>query len=500
MPRRSPQRSSQLCFSPRARVQKDASTEEHTVVSGKLEDSLRHEIESYIEGRLGGVKQEIAALQSQLNESLSRLLDRQGEVQLDGSVAASILEHLRAAHEEGLDLAASESSRAKASSDMAIVKAAISEIDEQDSQANILKILVNRAASFAPRVAFFVIKGEQSIGWRARGFEGTVGDNAIHQMSFPVAADTAVGHAARSRETWSGSSGSHSENHMILNRLGDEPPARVVAVPLVVRKRTVAVLYADSAELDSEAINLEALETLVRVSGMAVELLAARAAPAPQAATPQPAREEEAQPAEQPSYTPTAEYDEFTPVVEESAPAPQIPEMEALPEPQPAEPEREYFQPEAGPEAQPQSYVAEIEATPTPVETAAEIVAPAATTETAEAPPTPRRRYGADVELPVEVFSEEERRLHNDARRFARLLVSEIKLYNEQKVAEGRSQGDLYQRLREYIDRSREMYDKRVKPEVAQRYDYFHSELVTTLAEGDEAKLGSAYPGATVSA
>jgi len=100
----------------------------------------------------------------------------------------------------------------------------------------------------------------------------------------------------------------------------------------------------------------------------------------------------------------------------------------------------------------------------------------------------------------VEVGSDEERRLHNDARRFARLLVSEIKLYNEQKVAEGRSEGDLYQRLREYIDRSRDMYDKRVKPEVAQRYDYFHNELVNTLAEGDEAKLGSAYPGATVSA
>ena len=65
-------------------------------------------------------------------------------------------------------------------------------------------------------------------------------------------------------------------------------------------------------------------------------------------------------------------------------------------------------------------------------------------------------------------------------------------------MAEGRSQSDLYDRLREYIDRSREMYDKRVKPEVAQKYDYFHNELVQTLAEGDEAKLGGAYPGATV--
>ncbi|HEY0365842.1 MAG TPA: hypothetical protein VGC73_05165, partial [Pyrinomonadaceae bacterium] len=117
-----------------------------------------------------------------------------------------------------------------------------------------------------------------------------------------------------------------------------------------------------------------------------------------------------------------------------------------------------------------------------------------------EAPAQSRKRYGQDAELPVEVHGDEERRLHNDARRFARLLISEIKLYNEQKVAEGRIEHDLYDRLREYIDRSREMYDKRVKGEVANRYDYFHGELVNTLAEGDAAKLGANYPGATVNA
>jgi hypothetical protein len=484
------------------------------VVSGQLEDSLRHEIESYIDGRLGGIKQEISALQSQLNEALSRLLERQSDVQLDGSVAASILEHLRAAHEQGVNLAASESSRAQASSDMAIVKAAISEIDEQKSQAEILKILVNRAAAFAPRVAFFVVKGEQCIGWRARGFQGTVGDNAIHQMTFAADADTAVGDAVTSCKTWSGGPGSHSEDHIILNRMGDEPPARIVAVPLVARNRAVAVLYADSANLDSEAINLEALETLVRVSGMAVELLAARSAPAIQPTAPPveearpeaPAEEpptEEIQAPEPHAYTPVAEYDEITPVVEESAPAP-APPAEVVPEAVEEAPERVVHEEPQPVEAAPPVMEAPVEAAPpvmeTPVEAPAETVAPPAPAETATPAEAPRRRYGADVELPVEVGSDEERRHHNDARRFARLLVSEIKLYNEQKVVDGRTQSDLYPRLREYIDRSREMYDKRVKPEVAQKYDYFHHELVNTLAEGDAAKLGSAYPGATVSA
>ncbi len=102
-----------------------------------------------------------------------------------------------------------------------------------------------------------------------------------------------------------------------------------------------------------------------------------------------------------------------------------------------------------------------------------------------------------NVDLPIEV-TEDERRLHNDARRFARLLVSEIKLYNELKVKEGREANDLYERLREAVDRSREMYDKRVQPPVAAKFDYFHYELVSSLAEGDESKLGATYAGATV--
>lgn len=112
-------------------------------------------------------------------------------------------------------------------------------------------------------------------------------------------------------------------------------------------------------------------------------------------------------------------------------------------------------------------------------------------------PPVKSRLSERNVDLPIEV-SEDERRLHNDARRFARLLVSEIKLYNEQKVKEGREENDLYEKLREAIDRSREMYDKRVQPPVAAKFDYFHYELVNTLAEGESNKLGAGYPGANI--
>ena len=469
------------------------------MANGQLEDSLRREIESYLESRLSAVRQEIGALQSLLNESLSTFVERQSDVQMEGSMVAAIQEHLHAAHERGVELAASESSRAKASSDMAIVKSAIGEINEQKSQADILKALVNRASSFAPRVAFFVIKGEQATGWRGRGFEGSVGDDAIQQISFSVNADTVIGSAAKGLATWSGGPGSHSEDHLLQNRLGEDKAQRVVAVPLKARGRAVAVLYADSAGLDSESINLEALETLVTVSGMAVELLSASRAGAA-APSPKKAVEEAPAPVEepQPSYEPASEYSE-TPVAA-AEPEPAFSGAETIesyqPEPEHAEP-ASFIEPVSADEP---AGVFEDSAAPAEQPTSMGEESPSWSPAPVEAAPAPRRRFGQDQELPVEVHGEEERRLHNDARRFARLLISEIKLYNEQKVAEGRSEHDLYDRLREYIDRSREMYDKRVKAEVAARYDYFHGELVNTLAEGDVSKLGSNYPGATVNA
>ena len=44
-------------------------------------------------------------------------------------------------------------------------------------------------------------------------------------------------------------------------------------------------------------------------------------------------------------------------------------------------------------------------------------------------------------------MSPEDADTHRKAQRFARLLVDEIKLYNQAKVAEGRRNKDLYDRL-----------------------------------------------------
>lgn len=75
------------------------------------------------------------------------------------------------------------------------------------------------------------------------------------------------------------------------------------------------------------------------------------------------------------------------------------------------------------------------------------------------------------------------------AQRYARLLVSEIKLYHEQAVVEGRRDRDLATRLGGEIARARVMYELRVPAAVRQRANHFHDELVRTLAEGDASLL-----------
>lgn len=76
------------------------------------------------------------------------------------------------------------------------------------------------------------------------------------------------------------------------------------------------------------------------------------------------------------------------------------------------------------------------------------------------------------------------------ARRYARLVVSEIKLYNESAVQEGRSRRDLLARLGPEIDRARRLYEERVPAVVPGRSGYFQQELVQTLAGGDPSLLG----------
>jgi hypothetical protein len=150
----------------------------------------------------------------------------------------------------------------------------------------------------------------------------------------------------------------------------------------------------------------------------------------------------------------------------------------------------------AAPEAEPEHHM---EAPPAAMAAAA---APGGVSEPAAAPqpaplPPPAPAAAPVVEKPLAPTAEtapvaaDDAELHKKAKRFAKLLVDEIKLYNQQKVADGRANRDLYDRLREDIDKSRATYDKRYGQTMAAGADYFRKEVIRILADNDESLLGS---------
>ena len=77
------------------------------------------------------------------------------------------------------------------------------------------------------------------------------------------------------------------------------------------------------------------------------------------------------------------------------------------------------------------------------------------------------------------------------ARRTARLLVSDIRLFHEPAVDEGRKHRNLLTRLAPEIEKARLAYNEQVPPGIRSHTDYFHQELIRTLAGGDATLLGN---------
>ena len=527
--------------------------------SEELENSLRTEFEVYLKG-VSKMRDEASEFQKKIEgelESQRAQFDPalrefnslfEGEHKFDAGFSETVGEHLRLARDEGSQIAANALAEAESfreqevlpqPTDYTKLNEAIKDISSQQSPATILKSLVSHAGEFASRGAFFIVKHEHFVGWKTLG--GGDDDSAVQDIDFPISSSSVLGRAVNTLAIADGSYDPDSDDRTFLEPLRFGQPAKMYAIPLTARGRGVAVLYVDSGAEGREP-DLAALEALVRVAGMTVEVQASEksaAAPAetgPEPETPPQITEEspiDAQPTfetnapvveEAPSAdfsfgessaeaeeAPQASFDQ----VEEFAPRgfdPDVvgssPEAEtarswsdesSFEAPQVDDKDFDAPQAKAIPEAASEPVTA-FEPSPFSVPTV-----PSFAEGVVTAPPlapvateVPRSRLShCNVDLPIDV-AEDESRLHYAARHFARLLVSEIKLYNAQKVKDGRESSDLYDRLREAIDRSREIYEKRVQPPVAARFDYFHYELVNSLGDGEATRLGSSYPGASV--
>jgi hypothetical protein len=227
---------------------------------------------------------------------------------------------------------------------------------------------------------------------------------------------------------------------------------RVILLPLLLKEKVAAVLFADAGTEGDGQLDDAALEMLVLSSGLWLEIVALRRATASQ---------ESAEPVTAPVERAEA------PAIESAPPAP-APAMATVAEPVTEPVVEAVAQPEPQPEA---------EAAP----------APRAMAAAAAAGP-------ASMPVPVQApASADDEALLRKARRFAKLLVDEIKLYNKPKVQEGKQNRDLYQRLKEDIEKSRAAYEKRYGSTVAGAASYFDQEIVQNLADNDRSLLGDGF-------
>src|SRR5688500_3899709 len=228
---------------------------------------------------------------SQTDEAVRRLVEKfEKSVDFDQAFNESVVEHLRLARDEGATITAvaiGEAEKLKeqsapAAADYDKLRDAINEISSKTSQSEILTSLVDHASNFAPRGVFFIVKNDHFVGWRAFGDEAAAGDASVRAIQFPLTSDTVLADAVSALATTAAGVAAHAENSLFLEALDLRSEERMYAIPLVARGRGVAVLYADYGT-DGIKLQPEALETLVRVAGLTVELAAAGVQPVPAA-------------------------------------------------------------------------------------------------------------------------------------------------------------------------------------------------------------------------
>ena len=310
---------------------------------------------------------------------------------------------------------------------------AVSSIHAGSSQKEILRALLDAGSGYCTRIALFVVKAGAASGWQSRGFGG---EEIAKDFSLDLNAGPAAD-AYRNRAVTAGNIAAMDSR--FVDHFGSPTQEQLLVLPLALKDKVAALVYADGG--DNGKLESDALELLVAATSAWLEVASLRK---------QLAAKEDASAASR---------------IE--SPAPAVQTVSSFSDP---------FASHA-PKHVPAS--APVHAEPSP--DVVEVVAAHASAAAAPAVATD----------PLAGLSPEDADTHRKAQRFARLLVDEIKLYNQAKVAEGRRNKDLYDRLKEDIDKSRGTFQKRYGSTAAASADYFYHELLRSLAEDDVSILGS---------
>jgi hypothetical protein len=378
--------------------------------------------------------------------------------------------------------------------------AAARSLDDASNQVDALHRFLDLCRERASRVALLVTRTGAVGVWKAVGFSDHGGDDeAVRRLVLPLEPGDLLSQVLEGRLL------SLTGANEISSRFAGAKMVTAILVPMVVKEKISGAVYADAVAGEQELFDPEAIAFLTYLAGLTVDRLASRKLrPAPALKRPEPAASPESVPAKEH----TDSYETMMSVEPAPAEAPRPTPPPPPPAPVEPEPEPELIEiddsitaarkptPAPPPSMEPPPPLAPAASTPvSPRASAPEMVEPesrrggAARPPDFSAAPSARPTTGARrLAGPLAPVEGDERR--DEARRFAKLLVSEIKLYNERAVLEGREHGNLYERLKEDIDRSRQMYDDRIPEDVRANSNFFYEELVRVLADGRAEALG----------
>jgi hypothetical protein len=464
-------------------------------VASSIDAQVRESVEKLVAEIRSSIEDVRVAVDSQLKAALQSVQADVKSITFLPQIQKSVGEL-----EESMLASAPAPVAAPAGANASLVKRAVQAVERGKSQVDILNALLEASLDFGSRAALLILRGETFGGWKGVGFSAHGGnDEMVKRFNAAPGLIPELDDLLRNERVivWDGAN--------LSSRLGVTGSERAVLIPMVIKDKVAAAVYVDAVSADVDKLDVPSLELLVFTTGLLIDTLsirkkvpspslteadegAAAFAPAPApvaapAAAPPAAPAPAPRPTPPPAAPPPPPPAPAAPAISEATvaiSAAQIRDMMAAERPSFNVPSAEEF----GSGAMPVPPVAAPPPPAAPPRNTGSV--PTATEDrpsTQYVPPSGVR--GAAAAPP----SEDTKR-HDEARRFARLLVSEIKLYNESKVEQGRKNRDLYERLKEDIDRSRQMYDERIGEDVRKVSNYFYDELVRILADGNAESLG----------
>lgn len=164
---------------------------------------------------------------------------------------------------------------AAAPADWTLVRGSLSSVESARTQVDVLTRFIAQAATHASRVALLVLRNDRITGWKAMGFDASGGhDESVRSADLGAEEDAFASDVIRAQR--SRLAEPPDESAPLRKALGGRPAARTLLVPMVIRDRLAGLVYADELPGEEGRLNEAAIEVLTFVTGLAVDLLAAR--------------------------------------------------------------------------------------------------------------------------------------------------------------------------------------------------------------------------------